>query len=88
MLRGVGGDLCTGHAIVLLQYDWPNQAGLFEDVVAKIKRQGHFSYQLFAPYVVQVDLLEEFMFLGGEQNGSASEMVLDIFPPSAAQLAT
>ena len=86
-MRNGNEDLAIGHAIVLLQYDWPNQAGLFEELLAKIRRQGQFSYQPFAPYVIQVDILEEFMYLATEQGGSG-EIMLDIFPPSAAQLAT
>ncbi len=84
-LRNGNEDLALGHLVVLLQYDWPNHAGLFEEVLTKIRRQGHFSYQPFASYVVHVDVLEEFMFLAAEQS---SETLLDIFPPSAAQLAT
>jgi integrator complex subunit 10 len=86
-LRSGNEDLAMGHLIVLLQYDWPNHAGLLEEMLAKIRRQGHFSYQPFVSYVIHVDVLEEFMFLANEQ-GNNGEVMLDIFPPSAAQLAT
>ena len=84
-LRNGNADLAVGHLTVLLQYDWPNNASLLEEVVEKIRRQGQFAYQLFASYVIQVDILEEFAYLATDQGGAIN---MDIFPPSAAQLAT
>ncbi|XP_046648740.1 integrator complex subunit 10-like [Daphnia pulicaria] len=78
-------DLAVGHLIVLLQYDWPNNSNLLEESLEKIRRQGQFTYQLFSSYVIQVDILEEIAYLVTDQGGAIN---VDIFPPSAAQLAT
>lgn len=78
-------DFIVGHLIVLLQYDWPSNASLLEEILEKIRRQGQFTYQLFVSYVIQVDILEEFAYLATDQGGAIN---MDIFPPSAAQLAT
>ena len=83
--KNLNEDLAVGHLIVLLQYDWPNHAGVLEEILAKIQRQGQFSYQLFVSYVVLVDILEEFMYLATDQGGAIN---MDIFPPSPAQIAT
>ena len=80
-----GSDLAAGHLVVLLQYDWPNNSILLEEVIDKIKRQGQFSYPLFVTYVIQVDILEEFAFMATDHGGAIN---MDIFPSSAAQLAT
>lgn len=84
-LRNGNSDLAVGHLTVLLQYDWPNNASFLEEILEKIRRQGQFAYQLFVSYVIQVDILEEFAFLATDQGGVIN---MDIFPPSAAQLAT
>ncbi|KZS08021.1 Integrator 10 [Daphnia magna] len=78
-------DFAIGHLIVLLQYDWPNNASLLEESLEKIRRQGQFAYKLFSSYVIQVDILEEIAFLVTDQGGAIN---MDIFPPSATQLAT
>ena len=38
--KNLNEDLAVGHLIVLLQYDWPNHAGVLEEILAKIQRQG------------------------------------------------
>lgn len=74
-------DLVIGHMIVLLQFDWPLEEELFNNLVDKIRQKGAFSYTLFQNYVITVDILEEFMYLSTEQGGAVP---LDIMP--AAQL--
>lgn len=78
-------DTALGHLLVLTQYDWPRNAMLMEKMLEKIRRQGQFIYPLFVNYVIQIDILEEFAYLASDQGGAIH---LDIFPPSAAQLAT
>ena len=73
-------DLAIGHLIVLLQLDWPHNSALLEEVVEKIRRQGHFTYPLFVTYVIHVDILEEFAYLATDQGGALN---MDIFPLSA-----
>ena len=82
-------DLPAGHLIVLLQYDWPRHAALLEDILVNIRRQGQFAYQFFVPYIIQVDVLGEFMYLATDQgNYQYGSINLDIFPSSTTQLAT
>lgn len=85
-------DLAAGHLIVLLQYDWPRHSGLLVEIVDKIRRQGHFTYPLFASYIIQVNILEEFLYLGTDQGNYQYEGVdvvnMDIFPTSSTQMAT
>lgn len=81
VLRNSGNvDMAAGHLVVLLQYEWPNNALLLEEIIDKIRRQGRFAYPLFASYVTHVDFLEEFAYLATDQGGALN---LDIFPPSA-----
>lgn len=84
-LRNGNSDLAIGHLVVLIQYDWPRNAIVLEEILEKIRRQGQFTYQLFVSYIIQVDILEEFAYLATDQGGAIN---MDIFPPSAAQLAT
>lgn len=81
---GSASDLAAGHLVVLLQYDWPQNAGLMEEILEKIRRQGHFTYPLFVSYIIHVDILEEFAYLATDQGGAIN---LDIFP-STSQLST
>jgi integrator complex subunit 10 len=46
-------------------------------LMERIRQQGSFSYSLFQNYVVNVDVLEEFMYLSTEQGGG---ITLDIMP--------
>ncbi|XP_067014792.1 integrator complex subunit 10 [Anabrus simplex] len=73
----VDTDLVIGHMITLLQLDWPLEEELFNKLMERIRQKGSFSYTPFASYVVNVDILEEFMYLSTEQGGSIS---LDIIP--------
>ncbi|CAL4087217.1 unnamed protein product, partial [Meganyctiphanes norvegica] len=70
-------DLCIGHLITLLQYEWPKYESVFEEVVQIMKKQGGFSYQLFYTYVTTPDILEEFMYLATKEGGN---LQLDIIP--------
>jgi integrator complex subunit 10 len=46
-------------------------------LMERIRQRGSFSYSLFQNYVVNVDVLEEFMYLSTEQGGG---ITLDIMP--------
>jgi integrator complex subunit 10 len=74
-------DLAIGHIITLLQFDWPLEEELMTHLMERIRQLGSFSYSLFQNYVVNVDVLEEFMYLSTEQGGC---ITLDIMP--SAQL--
>ncbi|XP_042891180.1 integrator complex subunit 10-like [Penaeus japonicus] len=70
-------DLCIGHLITLLQYEWPKYVSTFEEVLQLIRKQGGFSYPLFYTYITTPDILEEFMYLATKEGGS---LQLDIIP--------
>lgn len=78
-------DLALGHLLVLLQYEWPNNSIVFEEVMEKIRRQGQLSYPLFEIYVIHVAMLEEFAFMAAEQPAG---IPLEIFPSSVSAYST
>jgi integrator complex subunit 10 len=60
-----------------LQFDWPLEEELMTYLMERIRQRGSFSYSLFQNYIVNVDVLEEFMYLSTEQGGG---ITLDIMP--------
>ncbi|XP_032869052.1 integrator complex subunit 10 isoform X1 [Amblyraja radiata] len=62
-------DLALGHAVVLLQLDWPRGENLFLKAVDKICQQGSFQYENFFNYVTNIDMLEEFAYLRTTEGG-------------------
>lgn len=79
----VKDSMMLGHLIVLLQYDWPQEESLFLQCVDVIKKQGNFCYGLFFNYVINSDILEEFMYLTTTAGGAVS---LDLLPTSTVQI--
>ncbi|GLH03759.1 Integrator complex subunit 10 [Gryllus bimaculatus] len=73
----VDADLIMGHIFTLLQFDWPLEEDLAIQLLERIHQHGSFSYSLFQTYIINVDLLEEFMYLSTEQGGSVG---LDVVP--------
>lgn len=65
-LPGAVGDLAIGHALVLMQIDWPQEASVFTTIIERIVNRGSFSYPLFQAYIICIDILEELMYLGSE----------------------
>ncbi|XP_022111928.1 integrator complex subunit 10-like isoform X2 [Acanthaster planci] len=72
-------DTALGHMLVLMQYDWPKEEVLFQELIKKLKRQGSFSYPIFFQYIINIDMLEEFAFLKTETGG---KLQLDLLPPN------
>ena len=85
LLPGAGGDQAMGHVIVLLQYNWPHTRELFYHLLNRVKRQEGLTYPLFCKYVINIEVLQEIMFLAGEQGGSVP---MDILPGGGARLGT
>jgi integrator complex subunit 10 len=83
VLGGAVGESALGHCLVLLQLDWPQEQDLATLLLEQVKSSGRFSYPPFARYIVNVDLLEEFMYLASEQGG---RVVLDVLPAASSQL--
>ncbi|RWS17450.1 integrator complex subunit 10-like protein [Dinothrombium tinctorium] len=69
MLSLKPSDEGIGHLIVLSQYKWPKEVELFENCISLIKKSNpsatnlKFTYPLFLDYIVNPDILEEFMAL-------------------------
>nr|CAD7456317.1 unnamed protein product [Timema tahoe] len=72
-------DQAVGHAMTLIQYDWPAEESLAVKLLERIRRNRSFSYKLFRSYIVNVDLLEEFMYFSTDQGGC---LALDIVSSS------
>ncbi|XP_066594872.1 integrator complex subunit 10 isoform X2 [Prorops nasuta] len=73
-------DLAMGHALVLMQIDWPQEASILNTILERILNRGSFTYTLFQTYIISVDILEELTYLWTEQGGGVS---LDIAPGSS-----
>ncbi|XP_012288471.1 integrator complex subunit 10 isoform X2 [Orussus abietinus] len=78
-LTGGTGDLALGHALVLMQIDWPQEAATLSTITERIISRGAFGYPLFQSYIICVDILEELTYLWTEHGGGVS---LDIAPGS------
>lgn len=66
------GDLAIGHALVLMQIDWPQEASILTIITERILNRGSFTYPLFQGYIICVDILEELTYLWTEHGGGVS----------------
>lgn len=71
-LLGNVGDLAIGHALVLIQIDWPQEANTLTAITERILNRGSFAYPLFQTYIICVDILEELTYLWTEHGGGIS----------------
>ena len=71
-MPGGVGDLAIGHALVLMQIDWPQEASTLSTITERIINRGSFSYPLFQAYIICVDILEELTYLWTEHGGGIS----------------
>ncbi|XP_038071810.1 integrator complex subunit 10-like [Patiria miniata] len=76
-------DTALGHMLVLMQYDWPKEEVLFQELIKKLKKQGSFFYPIFFQYIINIDMLEEFAFLRTETGG---KLQLDLLPPNPSSV--
>ena len=84
MFPGGGGDLATGHCMVLLQHSWADSEDtreLFYHLLGRVRGRETFTYPLFCKYVVNIEMLGEVMHLASEQGGG---VVMDILPGGVA----
>lgn len=56
-------NLLLGNMLVLCQLDWPNEIAVAEIIFDMIRQRRTFSYLLFPNYIINVDMIEEFMHL-------------------------
>uniref|UniRef100_A0A8D8W9X6 Integrator complex subunit 10 n=1 Tax=Cacopsylla melanoneura TaxID=428564 RepID=A0A8D8W9X6_9HEMI len=63
-------DMLMGHLMVLSQLDWPQERPLITSLCARIRDKGSFSYDLFSLYIVEIDILEEFMHMATRSEGA------------------
>jgi hypothetical protein len=47
-------DVCMGHLLVLIQYDWPRYHTLLKDIFARIIQKESFTYNLFFNYIISI----------------------------------
>ncbi|XP_032675087.1 integrator complex subunit 10 [Odontomachus brunneus] len=71
-LPGGVGDLAIGHALVLMQIDWPQEASTLCTMIERIISRGSFAYPLFQTYIICVDILEELIYLWTEHGHGIS----------------
>lgn len=64
--------MAIGHALVLIQIDWPQEASTLTAIMERILNRGSFSYPLFQTYIICVDILEELTYLWTEHGGGVS----------------
>lgn len=80
---GNNSDIIYGHILVLIQLGWPQEEGIFIQILDTIKRKGVFHYHLFSAYIIHIDILEELSYLWNEQGNNVA---LDILPNSQQHL--
>lgn len=69
-------DSLIGHMMVLMQHNiYQNEVQLCE-LLEHIRKQGRFSYHLFTSYLIDITILEEFMFLQSPDGGLVSLDIL------------
>jgi len=64
--------LSIGHALVLIQIDWPQEANLLTTITERILNRGSFIYPLFQSYIICIDILEELTYLWSDHGGGVS----------------
>lgn len=52
-----------GHALVLLQLDWPLEQTMTEKIFSLIRNRENFTYLVYSKYIINIDIVEEFMSL-------------------------
>ncbi|XP_053695260.1 integrator complex subunit 10 [Sabethes cyaneus] len=52
-----------GNLLVLCQLNWPHESTIVEIIFEIIKSRRQFSYLLFTSYIINVEIVEEFMYL-------------------------
>lgn len=75
-----------GHILVFLQLNWPSEKHIFQEIIDRIKRNKRFSYHLFMTYIVNMQMLEEFMYLSSSDSNNSPGITLDIMVPTNNQL--
>ncbi|ESP02366.1 hypothetical protein LOTGIDRAFT_237998 [Lottia gigantea] len=84
----LSNDMLLGHLLILLQYDWPKQDELFNDIIKKIRTQGSFTYNLFFHYVYCIDILEEFALLDTQEGGRVNLDIMSVSTKAISQQRT
>lgn len=56
-------DRIFGYVLILCQLSWPSEKRIVFDILTKIRNKRSFTCNLFFKYVVNVEILEEFMHM-------------------------
>lgn len=67
-----------GNMLVLLQLDWPKEMNIAEMIMDIIRNRRSFSYTLFPTYIINIDMVEEFMHMWYPQG---NDIQLEFIPP-------
>lgn len=76
-----------GNLLVLVQFDWPAEQTLAEQIFSMIFARRTFTYLNFSKYIICVDLLEQFMSLWYPHGGEV-QLILDSAAAIALNAAT
>lgn len=56
-------DRLYGYLLILCQMNWPTEKKIVSDILTRIRVQRSFKFLLFFKYVINVEILEEFMHM-------------------------
>lgn len=56
-------DKVSGFLLILCQMNWPTEKKIVLDIISRIRSQRSFAFSSFFKYVVNVEILEEFMHM-------------------------
>jgi len=64
---GLDLDRIYGCLLILCQMSWPSEKGIIVEVLKRIRAQRTFTFSLFFKYVINLELLEEFTYMYGNE---------------------
>lgn len=76
-----------GNLLVLVQFDWPAEQILAEQIFNMISARGVFTYLNFSKYIICIDMIEQFMWVWTPQGGEV-RLILDEATALAASAAS
>ncbi|KAL1505353.1 hypothetical protein ABEB36_004940 [Hypothenemus hampei] len=82
MVKHDYSELSIGHIFVLVQLDWPQEEDFVPSLLEEIKKHRSFQYHLFHNYIINVDIMEELMYLWTPEGGQIN---LEIVPNLGSQ---
>jgi integrator complex subunit 10 len=59
-------DVAIGQLMVLSQYKWPKDVDCFNKLILLVQTRGSFTYTKFFKYIINIEMLEEIMYLANQ----------------------